>query len=604
MDRRTLVLVVLLLLLFVFYRDLLRLAGLGRYVEPLRRPAPAQVDTTRRTPTPAPSAAIPPAAPQAPSPEPAQLAPLPISAQAGVLEKTSTIETPLYRAVFSNRGARLLSVELKRFVSATGASAKNGKPLRVKHGAVVPPGDRVVLAGGPLFGVDLGSGPALRSLAGVVYAVAESADASGAVRALTFTARDSAGLYVRQTWRVRPGSYALDLEVETRGVPDSWRLGDYSLTMRSWPIFTETDRNTDLFNTGASSLVGRNLHRDMVRSLGKPKVYDGAAAWAAVHSRYFVAVTAAEQGTARGTLASRDERPVDTAYLKLLRSNEKPVQPVAVSSLVMGLPAGERPVQRFLVYVGPSDTKLLSRLGGDLAKVVYLGWNWMRPISELLLWLLDMIFVVVRNYGLAIFGLALIIRLVLHPLNASSMKSMRAMMKLQPEVDRLRQKYKNDAQAMNTALMALYKENKVNPAGGCLPMLLQMPILFALWQALLTAIQLRQAPFVGWMDDLSAPDLLFSVYGFPIRLLPILMAGSGLLMTKLTPTNPQQAPTQYMMNLFFVVFFYNQPSGLVFYWTVMNLLSALQQWMVLRQDGAPVVVVPEEGGKKPGKRRS
>jgi len=600
MDRRTLVLVVLLLLLFLLYQPLLRMAGLGKYLEPPRPPVRTAVDTARRDSVPAPLTPAPPAA-QETGPAPAAvLAPLSIAAGSGVLEKTSTLETPLYRAVFSNRGARLLTLELKRFVSASGVSAKDGKPLRVRGGADVPPGDRVVLAGGPLLGMDLGSGGTLRSLAGVVYAVAESADAGGTVRALTFTAQDSAGLYVRQTWRVRPDSYALDLEVETRGVPDGWRIGDYSLTMRSWPIFTETDRNTDKVNTGAASLVGQNLHRDNVQGLSKPKAYDGMVGWAAVHSRYFVALTAAVQGTPRGVLASREEQPVSAAHLRLLGPNEKPVQPVAVNSLVMGLPAAERPVQRFLVYLGPNDIKLLSRFGGGLEKVVSLGWNWMRPISELLLRLLGWIFLAVRNYGLAIFGLALLIRLALHPLNAASMKSMRAMMQLQPEVDRLRLKYKKDAQAMNTALMALYKENKVNPAGGCLPMLLQMPILFALWQVLLNAIELRQAPLVSWIDDLSAPETLFSAYGFPIRLLPLLMAGSGLLLQKLTPTNPQQAPTQYIMNLMFVVFFYNQPSGLVFYWMVMNVLSALQQWMVLRQDGPAVVVAPAGERKKPG----
>jgi len=246
----------------------------------------------------------------------------------------------------------------------------------------------------------------------------------------------------------------------------------------------------------------------------------------------------------------------------------------------------------------------LARLGHHLTRAVDLGWNWMRPISEILLHLLDWVFVVVRNYGLAILVLALLVRILLHPLNASSMKSMRAMQRLQPEVERLREKYKKDAQAMNTALMALYKENKVNPAGGCLPLLLQMPILMALYQVLLNAIELRQAPFIAWITDLSAPDMLFAVAGFPIRLLPLLMAGSGFLLQKFTPTNPQQAPTAYMMNLFMLFIFYNLPSGLVFYWTVMNLASAVQQWMVLRSDdaGSMAVVVeePRRGKKRNG----
>jgi len=155
--------------------------------------------------------------------------------------------------------------------------------------------------------------------------------------------------------------------------------------------------------------------------------------------------------------------------------------------------------------------------------------------------------------------------------------------------------------------MALYKENKVNPAGGCLPMLLQMPLFLALYQVLFNAIELRQAPFVAWMTDLSAPDVLFQVAGFPIRLLPLLMAGSGFLQQKMTPTDPRQAPTMYMMNVMMLVFFYNLPAGLVLYWTWMNVLTALQQWMALRSDGAPVsmaVVVEERGGtKRRGKGR-
>jgi YidC/Oxa1 family membrane protein insertase len=124
----------------------------------------------------------------------------------------------------------------------------------------------------------------------------------------------------------------------------------------------------------------------------------------------------------------------------------------------------------------------------------------------------------------------------------------------------------------------------------------------ALYQVLLNAIELRQAPFVGWIHDLSAPDVLFGFdYGagiFPIRLLPLLMAGSGFLLQRFTPTSPEQAPTAYIMNVFMVVLFYNLPSGLVFYWTVMNLASALQQWMVLRQDSSAVVVQESSGGRK------
>ena len=157
---------------------------------------------------------------------------------------------------------------------------------------------------------------------------------------------------------------------------------------------------------------------------------------------------------------------------------------------------------------------------------------------------------------------------------------------------------------LNRELIKLYREHKVNPVGGCLPMLLQMPLFFALYSVLFNAIELRQAAFVAWIHDLSAPDKLFEIAGFPIRLLPVLMALSGLLTQKLTPTDPRQASTMYLMNAVMVVFFYNLPSGLVLYWTVMNLLTALQQWLALREDGSPAAAAVEVEGPTPGARRA
>jgi YidC/Oxa1 family membrane protein insertase len=228
-----------------------------------------------------------------------------------------------------------------------------------------------------------------------------------------------------------------------------------------------------------------------------------------------------------------------------------------------------------------------------MERIVDLGWTWIQPFSKLLLVVLNGLHAVVRNYGIAILLLATLVRVLLHPLNMMSIRSMRSMQKIQPEVERLRKKYEKDPQALNTAIMALYKENKVNPAGGCLPMLLQMPLFIALYSVLYNAIELRQAPFVGWIHDLSAPDLLMMVGPFPLHVLPILMALSGFLSQKLTPTDPRQAPTMYLMNVFMLVFFYKLPSGLVLYWTIMNVLTALQQWLALREDdgstGATVV---------------
>jgi len=622
MDRKSLIAVALCVLFLVFYPQLLKLTGWDKFMAPPSRTAVApSTPDSARPPGVAGDTATSPGAPlsslsaparaagsgttSSPAARPApsatsSAAPIlsrtPAGARAGVLETTYSIQTPLYHATFSSRGARLVAFELLKYRSTDptgGSDHERSEPTNV------------VLAGGPSFGLDLGSGQALRSLADVAYAVEESTDAAGAVRRLTFVAEDSAGFRVRQTWRVRPDDYALDLEVAIEGVPEGLRVSDYTLSTRSWPLLTEQNQQADETALKTSSLVGTNIHREHPGGLGRgPKTYDGDAHWAAVQSRYFVGAVAIRNGESRGVIVSAAKRTLSAVELTRLAPNTRPEQNVVSSGLVVTLPGREQPVNRFLVYFGPSEYFRLSSYKLQLERVVDMGWNWILPFSKALLQLLNWLDALVRNYGVAILALATLVRLVLHPLNVVSMRSMREMQKLQPEMERIRDKYKNDPQGLNAATMALYKEHKVNPAAGCLPMLLQMPLFLALYQVLFNAIELRRAPFVAWMQDLSAPDHAFSVAGFPIRILPILMSGSGLLQQMVTPTDPRQRTTMYMMNVVMLVFFYNLPSGLVLYWTVMNLLTALQQWMVLRQDGGPAVpVAATVPVKASGKRR-
>ena len=523
-----------------------------------------------------------------------------------IAEQRPVIETPLYRAEFSNRGARLLSFSLKHYGAAYGASTYAEHPERRPHrGQEVPMGDRVQLDGGPTFGLDLGSGAGLRSLAQIMYAVTESTDAAGAVRALTFLSQEPGGALIRQTWRVRPDSYLLDLEVETANLPSAWRLSEYSLTVRSWPLRNESSWQTDLRGLRGVSLVGKDLHRDAATGLvGKaPKRHDGVAHWAGVQSHYFLGIVGTLATDGRAASAGGFPRQLEAADLRQRPPGTKPVEPAAEGTLVMPLPGMGAGVQHYTTYFGPSDYYALAKQSGPLEfeRAVDMGFRWMLPVSKLLLWLLRSINGVVQNFGLTILLLATIVRLALHPLNMSSMKSMRAMQRLQPELERIKDKYKDNPTALNTATMALYKENGVNPAGGCLPMVLQMPLFFAMYAVISNAIDLRQAPFVGWIHDLSAPDQLLSVMGLPIRILPLLMAGTGFLSQRFTPTDPRQAPTMYMMNAVMLVIFYNLPSGLVFYWTVMNVLTAVQQWLAMRGDDTTVVVAPVQ---TPGKGRS
>jgi len=623
MDRRTVAAIALCILFLLLYPQLLRWAGLGRYIEPHRPVATAPGDSAARAdgsqpargaPSPAAGGAGAPEAPPGAGVPRADVAPAerprasaPSRAPQASPERLIQVETPLYQATFSSRGARLVAVKLKRYATAR-AHAHLGRRGRGEY----PDSVRVPLAGEPSFGLDLGSGQGLRSLAAADYVASESLDASGQVRAVTFALAESSGLAVRQTYRVRPGDYALDLAVELRDVPADSRLADYSLTARSWPLVTELDPETDQRTLRATSLVGDNIHRESVGGLLKgARAFDGNAAWAGVQTRYFLGAVAIVEGGARGVLSAAERRALDPAEVARLGPKARADQEVAINSLIVGLPSTEHPVHRFLLYFGPSEYFGLERHHLRLERAVDLGWGWILPFSAALLRLMNWLFGLMGNYGIAIIALATLVRVVLHPLNMASMKSMRKMQKLQPEVERIRAKYKSDPQTMNAAVMALYRENKVNPAGGCLPMLLQMPLLLGLYQVLFNAIELRQAPFVGWIHDLSAPDHLFDVAGFPLRLLPVLMTLSGLLQQKLTPTDPRQLPTMYLMNVMMLVFFYGLPSGLVLYWTVMNLLTALQQWLLLRQDGEAVptaapAAIPQAAatGSAPRRRRA
>lgn len=617
LDRRTYIAVALCVAFLFLYKPMLHQLGWDKYLQPAA-PAPTAVTTggrdSSRAGAPAGPSTLGAAAGSVTSPTaPAGAAPAPApgaslfqtqTTATAVMERTYALETPLYVATFSNRGARLLSVELKHYASAHGATARPGHPAHVKPGEDVPPGDRVSLAGGPLFGVDLGSHADLRSLANVVFAVEESLDTHGNRVRLAFVTRDSSGAEVRETFRSRPDHYALDLSVEIHGVPNGWRLADYSLTTQSWPMVTEADAAADLRSLRATSLIGDNLHREhAVRLAGHPKSFDGSALWAAVQTRYFVSAVALADGVGRGVVSTGTRRPATAAEIAVMPPGAKPETQSASNTLIVGLPSDLKPVQRFVLYVGPSEVARLAPLGYKLDRLVDLGWSWVQPGSRALLLLLRWLYGVVRNYGFAIILLATTVRLLLHPLNVLGIRNMRAMQRIQPELERIREKYKNDAQALNTAMMSLYKEHGVNPAGGCLPMLVQIPVFIALYNVLFNAIELRQAPFVAWIHDLSAPDLAFMAGPFPVRLMPLLMLGSGLLSQRLTPSDPRQLPTMYLMNAFMTVFFYNLPSGLVLYWTLMNLLTALQQWQVLRQDHARqsqavVVTVPPAGTRK------
>jgi YidC/Oxa1 family membrane protein insertase len=261
-----------------------------------------------------------------------------------------------------------------------------------------------------------------------------------------------------------------------------------------------------------------------------------------------------------------------------------------VASLVEPLLALEPGATRqvdYMIFYGPKDLKILEPLGHNLAQAVDFGW--FDVIAKPFLIAMNLIYDFIGNYGIAIIIITLITKLIFWPLTRKSYKSMKEMQKLQPHVKRIREKFKDDKQRMNQEIMQLYKTYKVNPAGGCLPMLVQIPVFIAFYKVLGNAIELRHAPFMLWINDLSAPDRLpigmdIPYVGNGLPILTLLMGASMFLQQKMTPTtgDPTQAKMMMLMPVVFTVMFINFPSGLVLYWLVNNLMSIGQQYYTNR----------------------
>jgi YidC/Oxa1 family membrane protein insertase len=226
------------------------------------------------------------------------------------------------------------------------------------------------------------------------------------------------------------------------------------------------------------------------------------------------------------------------------------------------------------LYVGPQEQDTLRALAPGLELAVDYGW--LRPLSVPLFWVLDFIHDWVKNWGVAIIILTVIIKLVFFPLSAASYRSMAKMKVVAPKMQKLKERYGDDRQKLHEAMMNLYKTEKINPLGGCLPILVQIPVFIALYWVLLLSVELRHAPFMLWIEDLSRPD--------PIFVLPVLMGITMFLQTMMNPPppDPMQARLMKIMPVAFSVFFFFFPAGLVLYWLVNNILSIAQQWQITR----------------------
>jgi len=229
------------------------------------------------------------------------------------------------------------------------------------------------------------------------------------------------------------------------------------------------------------------------------------------------------------------------------------------------------------LYAGPEEQEKLKALAPGLELVVDYGW--LTVIAVPLFWVLEFLHKWLANWGLAIIALTILIKLIFFPLSAASYKSMARMKQVTPRLMKLREQYGDDRAKLNQAMMELYKQEKINPLGGCLPIAVQIPVFISLYWVLLASVELRQAPFYGWIKDLSAVD--------PYYILPALMMGSMVIQTRMSPTppDPVQAKVMQIMPIAFGVMFFFFPAGLVLYWLVNNILSIAQQWQITRMMG-------------------
>ncbi|MBI2177768.1 MAG: membrane protein insertase YidC [Candidatus Tectomicrobia bacterium] len=370
-----------------------------------------------------------------------------------------------------------------------------------------------------------------------------------------FLYRGPEGLAAEKTLSFRHGSYAGGLRVRVEGAqgPIGIALG---------PEAGGSDGNTyGGVIEGPMSYVGKKLLYDAPEA-GKPVAHKADVRWTALQSKHFLAALVPRGGT-------------QGAETHLLREKEGRAKEYAV---VVPLAGGEA---RLDFYAGPKETERLAALKVNLEDA--LDYGMFAFISRPLMAVLRALYAVSGNWGVAIILLTVLVKIIFYPLTHLSMRNMKEMQKLQPRMEQLRTLYKDDRGKLNEQVMALYREHKVNPMMGCLPMVIQIPVFFGLYEALLVSIELRQAPFFGWVHDLSVQE--------PYHVYTILMGASMFLQQKMTPTpgDPTQAKMMMFMPVVFTGMFiyYPVPVGLVIYWLVNNVLSIAQQYYVNRSVRPP-----------------
>ena len=384
---------------------------------------------------------------------------------------------------------------------------------------------------------------------------------------VAFKAQEANGAEVTKRYIFRRGSYVIDVAYDIANKSDRPLTPfAYYQFLRDANPPTEQAAQTSAF-AGVTTFTGpavyteaEKFHKVDFSDIAKGKQSHAKKAkdgWIGIVQHYFVSAWLPKEGTEREYFTNKVG---DNLYTAGVVTPAGTIAPGA--SAIVEVP----------VYIGPQETETLEKVAPGLKLAVDYGWLYV--LAAPLFYVLKWIHGVVGNWGWAIIILTIFIKLIFYPLNAKAGRSMAQMKILGPKMEKLKQLYGEDRQKLNQAMMELYKTEKINPLGGCLPIVVQIPVFIALYWVLLASIELRHAPWLGWIQDLSAPD--------PYFILPVIYAVSMFVQTKLNPqpADPVQAKVMLMMPIVFSVFFLFFPAGLVLYWVVQNLLTILQQWYI------------------------
>lgn len=498
-----------------------------------------------------------------PAKEPIQSVEKPVEApQATAIQPSREIavQTPFYNVRITTRGGALTSYILNKYREAVEDDAPKKQLIPQE------------IAGGIVHTSLLNH--SIRGLEDAVFTVESDENkilVNEEKKSLTLHWTSTEGITVNKIFTFDPQSYMMDLKIVlSNNGPE--RLDDNLVLSLRDPVFEQGRYGF----VGPSALIDDHLEQVKIKKIEDKNEFKGKIKWIGIEDRYFItSIVPGNEIEGRMKLSLNDE----TVTSQLINP-------------AFELGSGASKEFQFYLFMGPKSMELLGRLGHGLDKALNFGF--FDIIAKPCLWFMNQIHSVIPNYGIAIILLTIFTKVILWPLGNKSYKSMSEMKKLQPLMTEIREKYKDDKQKMNQELMGLYRTYKVNPMGGCLPMVLQIPVFFALYRMLYQAIELRHAPFFLWINDLSAPDRLFHFgfsipfmeppYGIPV--LTIVMGATMLLQQKMSPPpgDPTQAKMMMLMPLVFTFIFINFSSGLVLYWLVNNVLSISQQYYVQKKN--------------------